>query len=108
MSNASPGPPIDTAVSHSARVWNYWLGGKDNYEVDQIAGDKVRELYPDIVLLARAAREFLVRAVGFLPARKESASSWTSARACRPLTTRTTSPRLSPRSHGSCTWTTTR
>jgi S-adenosyl methyltransferase len=65
-SNASPGPPIDTAVSHSARVWNYWLGGKDNYEVDQMAGDKVRELYPDIVLLARAAREFLVRAVGFL------------------------------------------
>ena len=66
MGNASPGPPIDTAVSHSARVWNYWLGGKDNYEVDQIASDKVRELYPDIVLLARAAREFLVRAVGFL------------------------------------------
>lgn len=66
MSDASPGPPIDTAVSHSARVWNYWLGGKDNYEVDQMAGDKVRELYPDIVLLARAAREFLVRAVGFL------------------------------------------
>lgn len=66
MGNASPGPPIDTAVSHSARVWNYWLGGKDNYEVDQMAGDKVRELYPDIVLLARAAREFLVRAVGFL------------------------------------------
>jgi len=66
MSDAAPGPPVDTTVSHSARVWNYWLGGKDNYEVDRMAGDKVRELYPDIVLLARAAREFLVRAVSFL------------------------------------------
>ena len=65
MSNVSPGPPIDTVVSHSARVWNYWLGGKDNYEVDQMAGDKVRELYPDIVLLARAARDHRPRSRSF-------------------------------------------
>ena len=108
MSNASPGPPIDTAVSHSARVWNYWLGGKDNYEVDQMAGDKVRELYPDIVLSPALQGSSSSARSASLPARKESASSWTSARACRPLTTRTRSPRLSPRSHGSCTWTTTR
>jgi hypothetical protein len=59
-------PLIDTSVSHSARVWNYWLGGKDCYAVDRAVGDKVAEIYPDIVLLARAARSFLTRAVRYL------------------------------------------
>ena len=53
-------------MSHSARVWNYWLGGKDNYQVDRDTGDRVAEMYPDIVLLARAARGFLTRAVSYL------------------------------------------
>jgi len=57
---------IDTSVSHSSRVWNYWLGGKDCYPVDREAGDRVAALYPDIVLLARAARGFLSRAVQYL------------------------------------------
>jgi hypothetical protein len=70
MTDHSPGPVIDTTTSHSARVWNYWLGGKDNYPVDQATGDKVREMYPDIVDLARAARGFLIRAVTYL-AREE-------------------------------------
>ena len=34
-------PKIDTTVSHSARIWNYWLGGKDNYPVDQEMGDRI-------------------------------------------------------------------
>jgi S-adenosyl methyltransferase len=55
MTDDSPVPGIDTTVSHSARVWNYWLGGKDNYQVDRMAGDRVAEMYPDIVQLARAA-----------------------------------------------------
>jgi hypothetical protein len=59
---------IDTTVSHSARVWNYWLGGKDHYPVDREAGDRVAAMYPDIVLLARAARGFLSRAVQYLAA----------------------------------------
>jgi hypothetical protein len=59
-------PLLDTTVSHSARVWNYWLGGKDNYQVDRVTGDRVAEIYPDIVLLARAARGFLARTVGYL------------------------------------------
>jgi S-adenosyl methyltransferase len=67
MTDDSPAAQrIDTTVSHSARVWNYWLGGKDNYPVDQMTGDKVAEMYPDIVQLARAARGFLTRAVRFL------------------------------------------
>ncbi len=66
MTNDSPAPLIDTTVSHSARVWNYWLGGKDNYPVDREVGERVAEIYPDIVLLARAARAFLARAVQYL------------------------------------------
>ena len=37
---------IDITVPHSARIWNYWLGGKDNYTVDRVAGDAFREIYP--------------------------------------------------------------
>ena len=61
-----PFPEIDITVPHSARVWNYWLGGKDNYAVDRAAGDQYRELFPQIVDAARAARYFLARAVRFL------------------------------------------
>jgi len=66
VTHDSSGTLIDTTVSHSARVWNYWLGGKDNYPVDREVGDRVAEMYPDIVLLARAARAFLTRAVTYL------------------------------------------
>jgi S-adenosyl methyltransferase len=61
-----PLPEIDVTVPHSARVWNYWLGGKDNYAVDRAAGDRYRELFPQIVDVARAGRYFLARAVRFL------------------------------------------
>jgi hypothetical protein len=66
VTSDSPTPLIDTSVSHSARVWNYWLGGKDHYPVDREVGDRVAQTYPDIVLLARAARGFLTRAVTYL------------------------------------------
>lgn len=61
-----PGSGIDTSVPHSARIWNYWLGGKDNYPVDREAGDQFREVFPGIVDVARAGREFLSRAVRYL------------------------------------------
>jgi S-adenosyl methyltransferase len=63
---AGPGPKLDTTVSHSARIWNYWLGGKDNYAVDRAAGDKVAAMLPSIVAQARADRAFLGRAVRYL------------------------------------------
>ena len=63
---ARPDPVIDTTVSHSARIWNYWLGGKDNYEADRIAGDRVAEMLPIIVTQARADRAFLGRAIRYL------------------------------------------
>jgi hypothetical protein len=53
-------------VPHSARVWNYWLGGKDNFAVDRAVGDQVREVYPEIIEIARASRAFLARVIGFL------------------------------------------
>lgn len=67
-STSAPPPELDTNVPHSARVWNHWLGGKDNYPIDRETGDRVAERYPDIVTIARAARQFLGRAVGHLTA----------------------------------------
>jgi hypothetical protein len=60
------GAGIDTTVPHSARIWNYWLGGKDNYAVDREAGDQYVMIYPGIVDIARAGRAFLARAVRYL------------------------------------------
>ncbi|MFC7550365.1 SAM-dependent methyltransferase [Plantactinospora sp. GCM10030261] len=57
---------IDTSVPHSARIWNYWLGGKDNFAVDRAAGDQYRQVFPDVVLVARASRQFLTRSVRYL------------------------------------------
>ncbi|KAB2344088.1 SAM-dependent methyltransferase [Actinomadura rudentiformis] len=57
---------IDTTVSHVARIWNYWLGGKDNYPVDREVGDQILEMLPDVAILARASRAFLSRSVRFL------------------------------------------
>ncbi len=57
---------IDTTVPHSARIWNYWLGGKDNYPVDREAGEQFVKVYPGIVAEARANRQFLTRAIHYL------------------------------------------
>src|SRR5712675_1219746 len=59
-------PGIDTSVPHSARIWNYWLGGTDNYPVDRAAGDQFSAIYPGIVDIARADRAFLGRVVRYL------------------------------------------
>nr|WP_240929962.1 SAM-dependent methyltransferase [Streptomyces coryli] len=57
---------IDVTVPHSARIWNYWLGGKDNYEVDRQAGDEYIRVSPNVVDVARASRGFLVRSIRYL------------------------------------------
>jgi hypothetical protein len=51
---------------HGARIWNYWLGGKDNYAADRQVGDAVREVFPAIVDEALKSRQFLVRVVRHL------------------------------------------
>ncbi|WP_217144542.1 SAM-dependent methyltransferase [Streptomyces sp. AC627_RSS907] len=66
----TPGPAAhqkpDTSVPHSARIWNYWLGGKDNYPVDEAAGDAYTAVFPGIVTIARSSRAFLRRAITYL------------------------------------------
>jgi hypothetical protein len=57
---------IDTSVPHSARIWNYWLGGKDNFEIDRVVGNEVIRIYPSIVQAARDSRAFQARAITFL------------------------------------------
>ncbi|MGI5201424.1 SAM-dependent methyltransferase [Spirillospora sp. CA-108201] len=59
-------PKIDTSVPHSARIWDFWLGGKDNYPVDREAGEAVLRILPVIATSARQDRAFLGRAVRFL------------------------------------------
>ncbi|MDA2811646.1 SAM-dependent methyltransferase [Nocardiopsis sp. RSe5-2] len=54
---------IDTSVAHPARIWNYWLGGKDNFAADRETGDLILEAIPDMAANARADRAFLVRSV---------------------------------------------
>jgi hypothetical protein len=57
---------IDTTVPAQARIWNYWLGGKDNYAVDREVGDKVLAAFPEMVETARESRVFLISAVEYL------------------------------------------
>ncbi|MCO8272548.1 SAM-dependent methyltransferase [Actinoplanes sp. TRM 88003] len=59
-------PELNTEVAHSARVWNYLLGGKDNFAADREAAEYALALMPELVQSARANREFLGRAVRFL------------------------------------------
>lgn len=61
-----PWSKIERTVPHSARVWNYWVGGKDHFAVDRELGDRVREVFPGIVDIARVSRAFLSRAVQYL------------------------------------------
>ncbi|WP_066361370.1 SAM-dependent methyltransferase [Herbidospora mongoliensis] len=57
---------LNTNVPHAARIWNYWMGGKDNYAADRQAGDAVASVYPDIVVMAKQSRKFLIRTVGWV------------------------------------------
>jgi S-adenosyl methyltransferase len=57
---------IDTSVPHSARFWNYLLGGKDNYPVDRALGDQIAKVAPGLVDVARGSREFIIRSVTYL------------------------------------------
>jgi S-adenosyl methyltransferase len=59
-------PEINTGVAHSARVYDYWLGGKDNFAADREVGDALIAAIPSVPLLARDNRAFLGRAVHYL------------------------------------------
>ncbi len=57
---------IDTSVAHPARVYDYWLGGKDNYAADREAAERVISVRPTVLRDTRANRAFLGRAVAYL------------------------------------------
>ena len=59
---------FNARVAHPARVYDYWLGGKDNFEADRIAGEATIAAYPAIRASARANRAFLARSVRYLAA----------------------------------------
>src|SRR3984893_11518577 len=58
--------PFDTSVAHQARVYDYMLGGRDNYAADRAAAEASIKIWPDIALGAQANRAFLGRAVRYL------------------------------------------
>ncbi len=71
--NWSAGPPagsdvprLDTRHAHPARVYNYWLGGKDHFAADREAAEQAIAANPGIVADVRANRAFLVRVVRYL------------------------------------------
>jgi S-adenosyl methyltransferase len=59
-------PDLDTEHAHPARVYNYWLGGKDNFAADREAAEHAISANPGIVADVRANRAFLVRTVRHL------------------------------------------
>ncbi|HEY2505271.1 MAG TPA: SAM-dependent methyltransferase [Streptosporangiaceae bacterium] len=58
-----PGPALNPTVPNPARIWNYWVGGKDNFPADRLVAESVNELVPTLPLTARSARRFLADVV---------------------------------------------
>jgi len=56
---------FDPGVAHPARVYVFWLGGKDHYPADRAAGQEVARLRPEVVAAARANRAFGCRLTGY-------------------------------------------
>ena len=48
-------PAFDTSVAHQARIYDYWLGGKDNYAADRKAAEAAIAAYPGVATGARAS-----------------------------------------------------
>ena len=61
--------PFDPTVPNIARVWDYWLGGKDNFAADRELAEKMLAIHPVSAQMARENRQFLGRAVGYVAAR---------------------------------------
>src|ERR1700746_1219706 len=65
---AVPAPEFDTGDAHSARIYNYWLGGTDNFAADREAAEQAIAANPRIVTDVRANRAFLTRGGRYLAA----------------------------------------
>jgi len=67
---AVPAAEFDTGYAHSARIYNYWLGGKDNFAADREAAEQAIAANPGIITDVRANRAFLTRVVRYLAAER--------------------------------------
>jgi hypothetical protein len=54
---------FDPSVPSPARVWNYWIGGKDNFAADRAVGDRVLDVLPEVAVVARLTRGYLRQTV---------------------------------------------
>jgi hypothetical protein len=61
---------LDNGTAHIARVYDYWLGGKDNFAADRAAGDEAIAAFPGMISSVRANRAFLARTVRYLAAER--------------------------------------
>ncbi|MFD6159961.1 SAM-dependent methyltransferase [Nocardia sp. NPDC060256] len=68
MAEANGMTDLKQGQPHSARIYDYFLGGKDNYAADRLAADTIEQAIPNVRLVARENREFMRRAVGYLGA----------------------------------------
>jgi hypothetical protein len=57
---------LDTGTAHIARVYDYWLGGNNNFSADRAAGEEALEAFPGLISSVRANRAFLARTVRYL------------------------------------------
>ncbi|MFF7474722.1 SAM-dependent methyltransferase [Streptomyces sp. NPDC008092] len=75
MTNSHAARDIDTSRPHSARMYDYYLGGKDHFEVDKQAAESVASAYPSVFVAARENRAFMHRATRAL-AREHGIRQW--------------------------------
>src|SRR3954466_13289134 len=75
MTNPHAAREIDTSRPHSARMYDYYLGGKDHFEIDKQAAETVAAVYPAIFVCARENRAFMHRATRVL-AREHGIRQW--------------------------------
>lgn len=61
-------PSFDASVANPARMWDYWIGGKDNFAADRVAAEEIKEAMPSLPVIARLVRRFLIGAVDTLAA----------------------------------------
>lgn len=101
-----PADDIDTGHPHSARIYDYIIGGKDYYPADQEAGDAMVREWPALPVHMRANRDFMNRAVRYLAEEAGYGSSSTSGPGSRRRPTSMRSPSRSPRGPESSTSTT--
>ena len=66
--HVAAGQALDPTVPSPARIWNYWVGGKDHFEADRALAEQFGQVVPKMPLIARLTRQFLADTVGQLAA----------------------------------------